>query len=1531
WRACGVEPSVVVGHSQGEIAAAVVAGGLSLEDGARVVALRSRAIRAIAGRGGMVSVALPLADVEELLAGWTGRIDIAAVNGPGSVVVAGDADALDELMAHCEAGEVRARRIPVDYASHTWHVEAIEAELAEVLASVTPRSGRVPFFSTTEAALVDTAGLDGGYWYRNLRRRVRFADAVEGLAGQGYTAYVEVSSHPVLGMAVQEAAPDAVVVGTLRRSEGGTPRLLTSLAEAWVRGIPVDWTAVLAGHDARTLSLPTYAFQHRRYWLEKTTPEPVLSSGQEVDARFWEAVERADLEALADTLRLPDSEGLAELLPALSSWRKEEVVRSAVDRWRYKVVWKPVGRDAQATALTGTWLLAVPHEHTATDPTASLADALTRHGADVRLLELTSRHADTGVLEAALDEVLGDSDTTVTGVLSLLGLDENPLPEHGVLPTGAALTVSLLQTLGRVGVTAPVWCATRGAVAVGDQEPVSHPAQAAVWGLGRVAALEFPERWGGLVDLPERLEGRDTAALCAALASRGDSTEDQLALRAGCVFVRRLVPTPLSKSAHPSTGQASGPHWKPNGTALVTGGTGALGAHVARWLARGGAEDIVLVSRRGATDDASLSELETEVAVLGARLTVTSCDVADREALGQLLNSLRAEERTVRTVVHAAGVGTLGPLADLSPAEFAEVTEGKIAGAQNLAELLGPDETDALIFFSSISGVWGVADHGAYAAANATLDALAEQVRRTRGLPVLSVAWGPWDGGGMIPEDMRDPLRRRGIPVIGPEPAMVALQAALDHEDTVVSVADVDWARFVPVFSAARPAPLIADLEPKEGPSSAVAAGAGEDRHGEGTAVPTLAQRLGALPAAEHDRFVQDLVRAEAAAVLGHASGDAVDPAYAFKELGFDSVSAVELRNRLTSRTELKIPTTVVFDHPTPLALAAHLRELALGAGATPQHHTNSLAITTGSPGNATDDPIAIVAMGCRYPGGITSPDDLWRIATAGEDVITGFPSDRGWDTTRLYDPDPDRHGTSYVRHGGFLHDAGEFDAAFFGISPREAAAMDPQQRLLLEISWEAFERAGIDPKTLRGTSTGVFSGLTDQNYGTLLGRGTDGAEGYLVTGASTAVASGRVSYVLGLEGPAVTIDTACSSSLVALHLAVGALRSGECSMALAGAAMVMADPAPFVGFSRQRGLAPDGRCKPFSEAADGFSLAEGVGVLLLERLSDARRNGHPVLAVVRGSAINQDGASNGLTAPNGPSQQRVIRAALADARLTGADVDVVEAHGTGTRLGDPIEAQALLATYGQDRPHDRPLLIGSVKSNIGHTQTASGMAGVMKMVLAMRNGLVPGTIHVDEPSSHVDWSAGAVSLLTEAVDWPQTDGRPRRAGVSSFGISGTNAHVVLEEAPGVPESVSDGEGAAPVFVAGGVVPWAVSGRGRDALAGQAGSLASFAESAGEDVRPVDVAWSLAATRTAFENRAVVLEAERSELAVGLSALASGEVTGAGVVRGAVAGGADRVVFVFPGQGAQWVGMGRELWDVSPVFAASMEACEAAL
>ncbi|MFI9355259.1 type I polyketide synthase [Streptomyces lydicus] len=1559
WRSVGVVPDAVVGHSQGEIAAAVVAGGLSLEDGARVVALRSQVIgRELAGRGGMASIALPEVEVRQRL-GDAGELGVAAVNGPSSTVVSGDADAVEAFVVACEAEGIRARRIAVDYASHSAHVEAIEQELLTALKDVRPQAGSVPFYSTVENTFLDTEALDAAYWYRNLRRQVQFEAGIRALAGDGFTTFVESSAHPVLTVGVQETLDatdtEAVVTGSLRRDEGGLERFLTSAAELYVAGVPVDWTPFLGGEGVRRVDLPTYAFQRERFWLEvpassaqvATAP---LAGGDVVDGRFWAAVEAEDWESLSGTLALAGDAPLSAVVPALASWRRERQRASTVQNWRYRVTWKPAPDARRTTAVDGTWLVVVPTGHADDAAVTGAVEALTEGGAYAEQLELSAADADRVAWRARIEEwhaaaQLGDR--PLAGVLSLLALDERPHAGHGAMAAGVAGTLALVQALEEAGVEARLWLGTRGAVSVGGTDQVLSAIQAQVWGLGRVVALELPERWGGLVDLPEAWDGRAGARLCAVLAGALDD-EDQLAVRGSGVFARRLVRAPVAAAgradetgAQPGAAASSGTGtgartgtgtatdadaaWRTRGTALVTGGTGALGPHIARWLADNGAEHVVLVSRRGAAAP-GMAELRDELAAGGVRLTASSCDVADRDAVAALLAGLAADGDTVRTVIHAAAFIELAALTEADPAEFADVLAAKVAGAAHLDALLDADDLDAFVLFSSIAGVWGSGDHGAYAAANAFLDALAEQ-RHARGLPASSIAWGVWDvwDPERLPEGVKpEQLQARGLPFLDPDTAFAALRQVLAHNEACVTVADVDWDRFVPVFTSAGPRPLLGGVPEAQ---QALDAGGGSADGGAGVpADPSpspLRDRLSGLAPAERHAVLLDLVRAQAASVLGHASPEAVAPTRAFRDLGFDSLTAVELRNRLKNATGLRLPATLIFDYPSPTVLAGFLRAEILGTEEAAATAAPAPAVLPAS----DDDPIVIVGMACRFPGEVRSPEELWELLTRGGEAISELPTDRGWDVESLYDPDPERAGKTYTRHGGFLYDAADFDAGFFGISPREALAMDPQQRLLLETSWEAFERAGIDPQTLRGSSTAVFAGVSYHDYGSRLQEAPEGVEGYLGTGNTASIASGRVSYLLGLEGPAVTLDTGCSSSLVAVHLAAQSLRQGESSLALAGGASVMAVPTSFTEFSRQRGLSVDGRCRAFSADADGMGMAEGAAILLLERLSDARRNGHPVLAVVRGTAMNQDGASNGLTAPNGPSQQRVIRQALANARLSPSEVDAVEAHGTGTRLGDPIEAQALLATYGQGRDDDRPLWLGSVKSNIGHTQAAAGAAGVIKMVKALEHGQLPRTLHAAEPTPQVDWSAGAVELLSEERAWPSSPERVRRAGVSSFGISGTNAHLVLEEPPAAeveePQLMEDRAASASV-----VVPWVVSGRGEGALRAQAERLRLFVE-ARPELDPVVVGRSLAVSRSSFERRAVVLGADRGALLGALGALSAGREA-AGVVEGAVRE-VGRTVLVFPGQGSQWVGMGAELVASSPAFAESMRRCGEAL
>nr|WP_103344208.1 type I polyketide synthase [Amycolatopsis sp. CA-126428] len=1705
----GLAPDLVAGHSIGELAAAHVAGVLSLEDAAVLVAARGRLMQRLPAGGAMVAVAATEAEVVPLL---TAGVELAAINGPASVVLSGDEPAVLDVAAQFDRQGRKTRRLRVSHAFHSPRMEPMLAEYAAVADGLSYRDPSITVVSTVTGEAAKPGELSTAeYWVRQVRREVRFHDAVRALRELGATRFVELGPDAVLTPMVEESlagdSGEEVVIPVLRRDRDEAEALTTAVGVLHGAGVSPDWAAVFAGRGARRADLPTYPFQRSRYWPDVVLPggsdgmryaglsgasHPLLGAvvglagagGAVFTGRlstrtqpwladhvvagtilvpgtaFLELAVRAGDEfgcacveelTLAVPLALPERGGVRLQVvvgDADDSGARAISVHSQREDEGAEAPWTlhatgvlgtgaPAGTDQDTTAFRGFRVAEPPARGEApdltvwppdgaspvdlTDAYAKLAAAGLAYGpvfqgltavwrlgdelfAEVALPgDATGEAARFGLHPALLDAGLhalgvgsgaalpgAASGTTVlpfswtgvvlhaTGAASLRvrlspAATEDAVVLHVTDPAGApVLTVESLTlraapadpgTAGATeslfelawpevpagakagwtdlagselaalaariddGATVPehvlvslvargglperahalagqalglvqAWLAdarfaasrlvfrTRGAVAAGAGSDVTDPAAATVWGLVRSAQAENPGRFV-LLDTDGSEDSGD-AVLAAALGSG----EPQLAVRSGVLRAPRFARAAPAPDSIVDWG---------DGTVLLTGGTGALGGIFARHLVTAhGVRRLLLAARRGLAADGA-AELVAELTGLGCHTEVVACDVADPDALAELLAGLPASAR-LSSVVHLAGVLDDGIIESLTPDRLGTVLRPKVDAAWQLHELTREADLRQFVVFSSISGVVGAAGQGNYAAANAFLDALMAQ-RAAMGLPGRSLAWGLWDEAGAmtggLDEADRSRIARGGVLPLSADEGRALFDAALSTPGALHVPMRLDLPALRGIGEAL--APIWRTLVPAVRRRSAGAAAP----RGSATA---LGERLAELAPDKRQDAVVELVRAQAAAVLGHPDGTGVDPGRAFRELGFDSLTALELRNGLAAATGLRLPATLIFDYPNSAVLAEHLLERVFGPG--------EARAGTRTVRRSGDEPIAIIGMSCRYPGGVRNPDDLWSLVEAGGDGISPMPLDRGWNLEALFAGDPDQAGSSYVREGGFLHDAAEFDAAFFSISPREALAMDPQQRLLLEGCWEAVESAGIDPTSLKGSETGVYTGVMYHDYGAQLFMLPDGAEGYVGTGTSGSVASGRVSYVLGLEGPAVTIDTACSSSLVTLHLAAQALRRGECSLALAGGVTVMSTPSTFIDYSRQRALSASGRSKSFAASADGTGWGEGLGMLLVARLSDAIEAGYPVLAIVRGTAVNQDGASNGLTAPNGPSQQRVIRRALADADLDGAEVDVVEAHGTGTRLGDPIEAQALLATYGQDHPDDRPLWLGSVKSNLGHTQAAAGAAGVIKMILAMRHGLLPKTMHVDAPTPQVDWSAGNVRLLTEPVPW-ERNGRPRRAAVSSFGISGTNAHVILEE----PEP---GEPAAREPRTGPALPWVLSAKTADSLRGQAARLLSYVDEHGQ-VDLADVGFTLATRRAAFQHRAAVTAGDVAGFRAGLAALADGTVA-SNLVR-AEAGPAGKTAFVFPGQGAQWAGMGAELLDASPVFAERISEC----
>ncbi|MCB1290721.1 type I polyketide synthase [Mycolicibacterium sp.] len=1514
WQSWGLAPDVVLGHSVGQYAAACVAGIFSLENGVRLLAERGRLFGELPAGGRMAAIfAVP--DRVERFTDEFPSLSVAAYNG-ANTVLSGPAADLETVVARLTADGARCEWLETSHAFHSALLDpALDAfeSFASGFEFGSPQ--RILICNRTGAALGRNAKLDGTYWRRHSRQPVEFAKGVATLAGLGCSLLLEVGPQPVLTAAALRAWPDTAptpkAIASLRRNVDDQRQITEAVAGVYIAGHRPDFAALVGG-PALKLDLPTYPFEHREYWFTDQQPKTGDSTVQNTSTRT-EAVQLLEdgrieeLAALLDSSGGPNSPGdsntTVDVLKLFAAQHNRQRSAQSIADIRYEVRWEKSGATAAVAGEDALWL--VVGDGTDVGP---LVHALTADGCRHRVIELPGSDTDEQNLVAELRAAALDE--SAVRILHVAALDSGP-SSMGSLLRMQHRVLGGTQRLFRAAATADlpgsIWVFTRGAQRIEAADTVA-PEQRSLWGFCRAAALEYPQVWGGLADLVST--GTDDWPRVIRRVGAPLTGEDQIALREHGVHVPRLVRR---------TGQPKPEDLRLRGDAtyLVTGGLGSIGLEIAGYLASHGAGQLVLTSRR-APDAATAAQIDELGERHGCAVRVMTADVADPHDVARLLSAVQSELPPLAGVIHAAGENSTTPLSSLDEAELDRVFSGKVWGAWYLSEAVADLKLDFFVSISSISSVWGSYGQSAYSAANAYLDGLTWRLRE-RGVPAVSVNFGPLSTG-MADAGARAQLELRGVHTLSPTEALTGMadvMAAAGSGTPEAVVARIDWSRFLPIYLQAGPRALLDEVA-REVPAPASApAGA-----------TALVERLTAAPVQQRRKLVLDLVRNTVAEVTRVDVAEIREEA-GFFDLGMDSLMAIELRRQLEQAVGSELPATLAMDHPRLVDVADYLLGDVLSLD---DRAESRAAIQTAQPAaSATDEPIAIIAVACRFPGS-PDADAYWDVLSGGVDAIREIPEDR-FDVDEFYDPDQQTPGKIYTREGGYLQRVDEFDPEFFGISPREAVWMDPQQRLMLEIAWEGLERAGYSPASLRGSRTGVFIGVGANEYAHLMSSDSvDNLEPYFITGNALNAVAGRVSFTLGLEGPAVAMDTACSSSLVAVHQATQALHSGDCDMALAGGVNILLSPASMVAASRARMLSPDGRCKTFDAAADGYVRGEGCGVLVLKRLSDAHRDGDRICAVIRSSAVNQDGASSGLTVPNGGAQQRLIASALARAGLLGPDIDYLEAHGTGTPLGDPIEVQAAAAVYGAGRDPDRPLLMGTAKTNIGHIESAAGVAGLIKVVLSLQHQLLPQNLHFHTPNPHIPWESLPVRVVEKPTPW-QPNGRPRRAGVSSFGFTGTNAHVLIEEAP------------RPATIAENVVgvsdeaevaqtprePWSVlplSARTAPGLLALAHRYSAWLAEHPEASLP-DVCFVAGAGRSHFEHRAALVANSIHETRLLLEDLVANRHR-PGVLRGECTD-PPTTAWLFPGQGSQYIGMARELFGTEPVFTETVHRCAEAV
>lgn len=1508
WQSWGLEPDVVLGHSVGQYTAACVAGVFDLEDGAQLMAERGRLFGSLPPGGRMVA-AFAAADRVESLIDHYPRLSVAAYNG-ANTVLSGPADDLERAIAGLVDEEVRCDWLDTSHAFHSALLDPVLDEFEQYLARFEFASPQKTLVcNRTGGAIARNTALDGSYWRRHARRPVEFAKSVRTLADLGCRLLLEVGPQPVLSAAALRAWPDPAnaprAIASMRRNANAYNQITEALADTYIAGHRPDFAAHQHGRGHK-VDLPTYPFERQTYWFEGRKA-PKTDAARTETVRLLEEERVEELAALIGDPRDAgdDSKTLGMLQRLAAQHNRERNVQSLADT-RYEICWEKLAvsgpPSSRAAGGEVTWLLLADDA----DTVGPLLDVFTAHGHRHRLLGLPQSDADEEHLQAELRDAAAEQRTL--RILHLAGLD----------PGGAASTRSLdrlqhrvlsgtqrfIRTVIASKLDLKIWLITRGAQHVTGSDTVS-PTQSCLWGLGRTVATEVAKIWGGLADLPAG-GGNEWPDLIAHIL-HGAATEDQIALRDHAIYVARV-----SRRTEELTPVELG--LRTDATYLVTGGLGAIGLDIAEYLAAHGAGHLVLTGRRKPSD-AAQQRIDAIRDQFSCQILDLAADVADRDDVARLLSTVRTELPALAGIVHAAGEFNMGPVDTLDDAMLDQVFTGKVWGSWHLSQAAADLQLDFFLSTSSISALWPSRGWIYYACANAFLDGLAWW-QRQHGIPGTTVALGLWPAG-MADHRTRDTWAALGVAPLSPAPTLEGMAKLIASPAPYGILAKIDWPRFLPYQLMLRQRNFHARIAP-EVPANPV---------GRVSAATTpLIDQLKAAPVQQRRTLILDYMR-DAVAEVTKIDPTQIRDDVGFFDLGIDSLMAVNLHRRFEQGLGRELPVTLAMDYPRLNDAAEYLLRDVLGLGAPATAETTAEPIPVATV--RTDEPIAIVGVACRFPGA-PDPDAFWEVLSNGVDAIREIPDDR-FDIDEYYDPDPDKPGKIYTRYGGFLDSVDGFDPEFFGISPRETVWIDPQQRLMLEIAWEGLESAGYSPAALRGSRSGVFVGVCSNEYSHVLAASTfESIEAQFGTGNSISVIAGRVAFALGLEGPAMAVDTACSSSLVAIHQACHALHAGDCDLALAGGVNVLLSPASLIATSRAKMLSPDGRCKTFDAAADGYVRSEGCGVLVLKRLSDAEQDGDRIRAVIRGSAVNQDGASSGLTVPNGGAQQRLIAITLARAGIAGRDVDYLEAHGTGTSLGDPIEVQAAAAVYGAGRESGDPLLIGSVKTNVGHLESAAGVAGVIKVVLSLQHEVLPQNLHFRTPSPHIPWNSLRVQVVDKAVPWQgsaKNTGRPRRAGVSSFGFSGTNAHVLIEEAPhatpqdkvAATESTTSDE---PVAVL------ALSARSAPALTELAQRYATWL-SAHSDVDLADVCFTAGVGRAHFEHRAALVVDSVQRAGELLTGLAENRL-GPGAVRGEC-GDPPKTAWFFTGQGSQYPQMARELFDSEPVFADTVTQCAQAV